>query len=111
MQLAYSSLAYVIKWKKLYPLLSQYGGLRVITLCPRRQHIECIVGVTSTTASCSILYCILHKKENNSGFALQLIVPDYLKKSIFQNIYNFVIGGHLGEKSLLYLGKQYYYFA
>ena len=49
--------------------------------------------------------------ETSSGFALQLMVPDSLKKLIFQKIYDFVVVGHLGEKSLLELGTQHYYLA
>ena len=33
------------------------------------------------------------------GFFLHLIVPDSLKKFVFQKMFDSVVGGHLGEKS------------
>ena len=43
----------------------------------------------------AVLYCILHKKEKSSVFVLQLIVPNSLKKFIYEKIYNSVVECHL----------------
>ena len=110
--LACSSLAYISRGKKTIPpvkslryVLSRYGQEW------RRQHVECIVAVISTTASCSIWHISLEGEKFwfcSTTHSARFFEEIYF----FQKIYDFVVGGHhMGEKSLLDLGKQHYYFA